>query len=196
MHLWCWVQLRTFLVRKCVWIYFIHHGNNTASTDGHFVERWGMFSGVMLVSYWIVNRINFRVMCHLKKQCTQQKPIYTHFIVSVFISNLNSVLEVRLYVPFLWSVIWLCFTIILLQNRCEKIDQYTLTHWGRMTHICASKRTIIGSYNGLSPSQRQAIIWTNAGILLIVLSGYLKSDLLTCISISIQNGSHQIHFLL
>ena len=36
-----------------------------------------------------------------------------------------------------------------------------------MTHICVSKLTIIGSDNGLSPGQRQAIIRTNAGILLI-----------------------------
>ena len=43
-----------------------------------------------------------------------------------------------------------------------------LTHWGRVTHICVSKQTIIGSDNSLSPDQRQAIIlWTNAGILLI-----------------------------
>ena len=40
----------------------------------------------------------------------------------------------------------------------------TLTHWGRVTHICVSKLTIIGSDNGLSPGRRQAIIWTNAGI--------------------------------
>ena len=43
----------------------------------------------------------------------------------------------------------------------------TLTHWGRATHICVSKLTIIGSDNGLSPCRRQAIIWTNAGTLLI-----------------------------
>ena len=42
-----------------------------------------------------------------------------------------------------------------------------LTHWGRVTHICVSKLTIIGSDNGLSPGRHQAIIWTNAGILLI-----------------------------
>ena len=42
-----------------------------------------------------------------------------------------------------------------------------LTHWGRVTHICVVKLTIIGSDNGLSPGRRQAIIWTNAGILLI-----------------------------
>ena len=33
-----------------------------------------------------------------------------------------------------------------------------LTHWGRVTHICISKLTIIGSDNGLSPDQRQAIV--------------------------------------
>ena len=43
----------------------------------------------------------------------------------------------------------------------------SLTHWGRVTHICVSKPFIIGSDNGLSPDRRQAIMWTNAGILLI-----------------------------
>ena len=47
-------------------------------------------------------------------------------------------------------------------------QQYSnLTHWGRVTHICVGKLNIIGSDNGLSPRRRQAIIWTNAGILLI-----------------------------
>ena len=44
---------------------------------------------------------------------------------------------------------------------------WLLTHWGRVTHICVGKPAIIGSDNGLSPDRRQAIIWTNAGILLI-----------------------------
>ena len=42
-----------------------------------------------------------------------------------------------------------------------------LTHWGRVTHICVGNLTIIGPDNGLSPGRCQAIIWTNAGILLI-----------------------------
>ena len=46
-----------------------------------------------------------------------------------------------------------------------------LTHWGRVTHICISKLTIIDSDNGLSPGPCQAIIWTNAWILLIRTSG-------------------------
>ena len=36
-----------------------------------------------------------------------------------------------------------------------------------MAHICISKLTIIVSDNGLLPGQHQAIIWSNAGILLI-----------------------------
>ena len=41
-----------------------------------------------------------------------------------------------------------------------------ISHWGRVTHICVSKLAIISSDNGLAPGRRQAIIWTNAGILL------------------------------
>ena len=41
-----------------------------------------------------------------------------------------------------------------------------LTHWGRVTQICFSKLTIIGSDNVLAPGRRQAIIWTNDGTLL------------------------------
>ena len=42
-----------------------------------------------------------------------------------------------------------------------------LTHWGWVTHICVRDLTSIGSDNGLLPGRRQAIIRTNAGILLI-----------------------------
>ena len=53
-----------------------------------------------------------------------------------------------------------------------------LTHWGRVTHKCVSKQTIIGSDNGLSPGRRPAIIWTNAGILLIGTLGTNFSEIL------------------
>ena len=48
-----------------------------------------------------------------------------------------------------------------------KISHPTLTHCSQVTHIWVSRLTIIGSDNGLSPGRRQAIIWTNAGKLLI-----------------------------
>ena len=47
-----------------------------------------------------------------------------------------------------------------------------------MTHIYVSKLTIIGSDNGLSPDQRQAIFWTNVGILLIWPLGTSFSEIL------------------
>ena len=66
-----------------------------------------------------------------------------------------------------------------------------LTHWGRVTHICVGKLTIIGSDNGLSPGRRQAIIWTNDGILLIGPLGTNFNE----ISIGIQTFSFKkMHF--
>ena len=46
-----------------------------------------------------------------------------------------------------------------------------------MTYICVSKLTIIGSDNGLPPDRRQAIIRTNAGILLIRALGSNLSEI-------------------
>ena len=64
-------------------------------------------------------------------------------------------------------------------NYCYLASSHQLlTHWGRVTHICVSKLTIIGSDNGLSPGRRQAIIWTNAGILLIGPLGTNFSEIL------------------
>ena len=41
---------------------------------------------------------------------------------------------------------------------------HDLTHWRRVTHICVSKLTIIGSDNGLSPGRHQTIIWTSSNL--------------------------------
>ena len=48
-----------------------------------------------------------------------------------------------------------------------------------MTHICVSDLTNIGSDNGLSPGRRQAITWTNDGILLIRTLGTNFSEILS-----------------
>ena len=55
---------------------------------------------------------------------------------------------------------------------------FILTHWGQVMHICVGNLTIIGPDNGLSPFWRQAIIWTNAGILLIGPLGTNFSEIL------------------
>ena len=60
-------------------------------------------------------------------------------------------------------------------------NTHILTHWGRVTHIYVSELTITGSDNGLSPGRRQAIFWTNAGILLIRTLGANFSEILSAI---------------
>ena len=56
------------------------------------------------------------------------------------------------------------YTVYLLYSRVLHWHAI-LNHWGRVTHICVSDITNIGSDNGLSPGRRQAIIRTNAEIL-------------------------------
>ena len=55
---------------------------------------------------------------------------------------------------------------------------FDLTRWGWVMHICVGKLTILGSDNGLSSGRRQAIIWTNAAILLIGPLGTNFSEIL------------------
>ena len=70
-----------------------------------------------------------------------------------------------------------CLMILILIQR--NTPTVLLTHWGRLTHICVSKTTIIGSDNGLLPGRCQAIIWTNVGILLIGTLGTNFSEILS-----------------
>ena len=63
--------------------------------------------------------------------------------------------------------VWRVIYFVKLKYTSSNIQMILLTHWGRVAHICVSELTIIGSDNDLSPGRRQAIIWTNAGILLI-----------------------------
>ena len=69
-------------------------------------------------------------------------------------------------------------SLTVIQNAILPAETLVLTHWGRVTHICVSKLTIIGWENGLSPGRRQAIIWTSAGILFITPLGTNFSEIL------------------
>ena len=72
-------------------------------------------------------------------------------------------------------------------NPCPGNLELKIIHWDRVTHKCVSELTIIGSDNGLSPARREAIIWTNAAILLIGPLGTNFSEIL----IGIQTFSFQ-----
>ena len=88
--------------------------------------------------------------------------------------------KVEVYTVFLYFHIYLWLNKGYFTLR-KKIAIYyeTLTHWGRVTHICVGKLTIIGWDNILSPARRQAIIWTNAGIMLIGPLGTNFSEILS-----------------
>ena len=87
--------------------------------------------------------------------------IFGNYLISIF-----HIVLLFLYfydlLSFVYVFIHLCAYSLFIGRAAQWI-----THWGRVTHICFSKLTIIGSDNGLSPGRRQAIIWTNDGILLI-----------------------------
>ena len=85
-----------------------------------------------------------------------------------------------------------CTGILYLDHSVQDCsNSNALTHWGRVTHICIVKLTIIDSDKGLSPGRHQAIIWSNAGILLI---GPLGTNLIE-ILIGIQTFSfRKMHF--
>ena len=61
--------------------------------------------------------------------------------------------------------------------------QTLLTHWGRVKHIYFSKFSNICSDTGLVPGQCQAIIWTNARIILFVSLGTNFSEIFIKIQI-------------
>ena len=108
---------------------------------------------------------------HFRQHCTEPCAyIYIYTDVSLSLSctvstcfSLYDCARARVCVC-VWRVKSLVWCVWVLRKSFLWIP---LTHWGRVTHICVSKQTSIGSDNGLSPGRRQAIIWTNAGILLI-----------------------------
>ena len=60
---------------------------------------------------------------------------------------------------------------VYMPSNCRHVLTYwplgaavTLSHKGRVTHMCVSKLTIIGSDNSLLPGRHEAVIWTNAGL--------------------------------
>ena len=71
--------------------------------------------------------------------------------------SLNYVTFITDKYVYVWCILVLCFVwsrtghlIHISQNYFMRLDQYQLTHWGRVTYICVNKLTIIDSDNGLS----------------------------------------------
>ena len=99
----------------------------------------------------------FKVMTHSDKAIK---------LLDIYIKCLNQVKKS------FWSISGFDknFKIFYINGRHDRLyiilALYSLTRWGRVTHIYVSKLTIIASDNGLSPGWHQTIIWTNNGELL------------------------------
>ena len=91
----------------------------------------------------------------------QQRLTVINYLVTLLLWIIDMIFLVIRYV---WKNIILWNNIF--PGIHESVGVFDLTHWGRVTHICVGNLTIIGPDNGLSPGRRQAIIWTNTGILL------------------------------
>ena len=135
-------------------------------------NKWFLISSTVL---FFINHKNIHNIPH--NMCIMWSP------------NIGPVLFVCLLnITYFWFLV--LFSFLSIQNL---LHNYTnihnippnmcimLNHWGRVTHICVSKLTIIGSDNGLAPGRRQTIIWTNDGILLIGPIGTNFSEILIII---------------
>ena len=133
-------------------IYFLFPQNNAANKGSillQLLSRWPMGWIEPVLAWW---------------------PFEDHYIDRrtslLIVMNDLSVHDFSLIKSFLIS-----FRLPFYQSLCPSSSTLKsadlLTHWGRVTHICVGILTSIGSDNGLSPGRRQAIIWTNAGMLLI-----------------------------
>ena len=114
----------------------------------------------------------------ITKKKKKKKKKKSQIITGIYYYNLQLKIFLQLCHQ-IWSghITWQQ-TFLKLCTHLKNILFSLLTHWGRVTHICVVKLTIIGSDNGLSPGRRQAIIWTNAGILLIGPLGTNFSEIL------------------
>ena len=110
----------------------------------------------------------------------QYRHCHTKAVVSS-ISHIASLATARgIHLWNCWNVVCMeCIIFYYSGNKITttKMGKSVLTHWGRVTHICVSKLTIIGSEKGLSPGRRQAIIWSNTGIMLIQTLGTNFSEI-------------------
>ena len=134
--------------------------------------KWNIFHLVFLPIYQHLVQIMF---CRWTSDKPLSHPITTQFTDPYMLhaSSVSFLSRIHWSIPwlFVWSVtlIWY-FLYSLRPSDSYMITLYASVNWA-----------IIGSDNGLLPTQRQAIIWTNAGILLIGTLGTNVSEILIAI---------------
>ena len=132
-----------------------------------------------LTLVWKSNEDHFELnLSELNKVIHSKKKILT-FIYPDIVWHINGSRITRTWHRIGASELWLLNENYNVQCTHTDITDVDLTHWGRVTHICINNLTTIGSDNGLSPGWRHAIIWFNAGILLIRTLGTNFSEILS-----------------
>ena len=117
-----------------------------------------MASNAENVSIWWCHHENIVVyQCSNQWNHQQHCPVHLNVII-YFFYELNKLVCLPSEVQ---------FSIDLILYVDSLGSKHLFSHWGRVTHICVSKLTIIGADNGLWPGRRLPIIWTNIGMLSI-----------------------------
>ena len=151
---------------------------------------------------WIIVYYSCLLFVKITPRHCQQSGIYLQLGTEVsFIDhfyNLHGLALVNIRV----SMEVICFCTGCAHYKCPSYHKKSIshleldfTHWDRVTHICVSNLVSIVSDNGLSPGRRQAIILTNAWILLIgpFLSKFIHFHSRKCISkCRLENGGHVV----
>ena len=129
----------------------------------------------MMILWVLGHQIVLEEMINQRKNTITKKHM-TIILMTLCVKKCNSnipAMETPLHRPIIVMV-----TALKDLDKTSDMSQL-LTHWSLVMHICVSKLTIIASDNGLWPGRRQAIIWTNAGILLIRTLGTNFSEMLS-----------------
>ena len=130
------------------------------------------------MSYVITCPVKFGIKLLIRSQISTVVPLILHFIMDLITYPLgkNMVIQwplVRQHAALNWSKMVLNILMDLIHQVlfcCEVSvgwSRSTKSLWPSDAYIYINDLTIISSDNGLSPDRHQAIIWTNAGILLI-----------------------------
>ena len=143
----------------------------------HSVETLSILDIQWTVVYWR-SRCNLHIVCWGKVGC-EWGTIRVYFGVTCvcFITRIVPVLPQGLR-P---TSIFLFMSKYHLKNTNKILKKKTFRFNSLRpsgAYICVSERTTIGSDNGLAPSRRQAIIWTNVEMILIQTLGTNFSEIL------------------
>ena len=131
----------------------------------HCITLW---DEITHYSVWIF--VNY-IQCNMKLFSTDlfKNGISQEISVNKINNTIKKIQSLCVKIPVSWECFPLDFPLdFVIYLKFIFMKPYpSLTHWGRVMHVCVSNLTITGSDNGLAPTRRQAITWTSVGILSI-----------------------------